>query len=561
MAKIIFKPLTSQQSVLFPENIGDRIPANHPVRIVNQVVDGLNIDILLDAYKSGGTSIFHPRMMLKVLFYSYLNNIYSCRKIEKALQENIYFMWLSGNSKPDFRTINMFRGKRLKQHIQTLFSEVVVMLNELSLVSLDIQFIDGTKIESVSNKYSFVWKGSVEKNKAKLEEKIKSVLQEIESTIKTDSAVEPTELKTVDSHQLQNKLQELNSRIESMDKKQKKKVETIEKEHLPRLIKYEIQLDILGERNSYSKTDPDATFMRMKEDHMKNGQLKPAFNVQISTENQFITNFSIHQRAGDTATLISHLKQFETLYQKQSNTVVADAGYGSEENYNYMENNEIDAYVKYNYFHKEQKRSFKKDAFHVQNLFYNPEQDFFICPMGQKMVKRGMGKRTSDLGYVSNVTYYKAIRCEGCPLRCLCHKGKNDRVLEINHQLQNYKQKARERLLSERGRKLRGQRCIEPEAVFGQLKFNNKFNRFSLRGLDKIILEFGIAAISHNLRKLTKAMLKNKNSGAYQQFLRSYKQLMRKKMQIMLRIFTFSNFESKIMPTNYYCSKIQNIAA
>jgi len=113
---------------------------------------------------------------------------------------------------------------------------------------------------------------------------------------------------------------------------------------------------ILGNRNSYSKTDSDATFMRMKEDHMKNGQLKPAYNPQISTENQFITNVTIHQTPNDTTTLKSHLEEFEKRYQKQSKTVVADAGYGSEENYEMLESKEITAYVKYNYFHKEQKK-------------------------------------------------------------------------------------------------------------------------------------------------------------------------------------------------------------
>ena len=154
MAKIVFKELTSNQNVLFPVSLSEKIASNHPVRVVNSVVDALDISSLLRAYKGGGTSSYHPRMMLKVLFYAYLNNIYSCRKIEKALQENIHFMWLSGNSTPDFRTINDFRGKRL-----------------------DVQYINGTKVESASNRYTFVWRGSVEKNKAKLESKIQSILR------------------------------------------------------------------------------------------------------------------------------------------------------------------------------------------------------------------------------------------------------------------------------------------------------------------------------------------------------------------------------------------------
>lgn len=186
--KVQFKALPANSPVLFPENIFDKIPDNHAVRLVNEVVDNLNIDHILSQYKGGGTTSFHPRMMIKVLFYAYLNNIYSCRKIEKALQENIHFMWLSGNSLPDYRTINYFRGKRLKNHIQQLFADEVRMLHELQYVSLNVQYIDGTKIESAAGRYTFVWKGTVEKNKAKLEEKLQSVLSDIESQIKKDQS-------------------------------------------------------------------------------------------------------------------------------------------------------------------------------------------------------------------------------------------------------------------------------------------------------------------------------------------------------------------------------------
>ncbi len=186
MAKIVFKELTSKQNVLFPVSLSDRIPSNHPVRIVDQVVNLLDIDSLLLQYKGGGTSSYHPRMMLKVLFYAYLNNIYSCRKIEKALQENIHFMWLSGNNTPDFRTINNFRGKRLKENIKDLFSGIVLLLQESGYVSLDVQYIDGTEIESASNRYTFVRRGSVEKNKVKLEAKIQAVLGEMDKHIEHD---------------------------------------------------------------------------------------------------------------------------------------------------------------------------------------------------------------------------------------------------------------------------------------------------------------------------------------------------------------------------------------
>lgn len=504
MAKVVFKNQTGNTPELFPINIFDKIPDNHPVRLVDAVVNSLDISDIIKLYKGGGRSAYHPRMMIKVLFYSYLSNVYSCRKIAKALNENIHFMYISGNSTPDFRTINDFRGKILKNHIQKLFAEVVKMLVEMGYVSLDVQYIDGTKIEAKSNRYTFVWKGSVEKYKEKLEVKINTILSAIENSINSDNQdINKEELpKTINSEELREKLSELNKKLTEPTKKQAKELQKLQDEHLPKLEKYEKDLRVLGKRNSYSKTDEDATFMRLKDDHMQNGQLKPAYNIQISTENQFITHISIHQTPGDTTTLESHLDGFEKTYEKQSKEVVADAGYGSEENYEILKNKDITPYVKYNYFHKEQKRTMKNNPFLAQNLFYNAEKDFFVCPMGQRMENIGTGKRISSNGYESQVVYYQSKRCEGCPLRGLCFQAKGNRKIEVNHRLKELKSEARKLLNSEKGLEHRSKRPIEVEAVFGQLKSNNKFSRFTFKGLEKVELEFLLMALGHNFRKM-----------------------------------------------------------
>lgn len=504
MAKVTFKNQTGNSPELFPVNIFDKIPENHPVRLVDSVVNLLDISDIIKNYKGGGCSAYHPRMMIKLLFYSYLSNVYSCRKIAKALTENIHFMYISGNSMPDFRTINDFRGKILKDKIKDLFAEVVKMLVELGYISLDVQYIDGTKIEAKSNKYTFVWRGSVEKYKEKIEVKINTILSDIENSIQSDNEeLNKEELpKRINSEELKEKLSELNKKLKEPTKKVVKELQKLQEEHLPKLEQYEKDLEILGDRNSYSKTDPDATFMRMKEDHMKNGQLKAAYNPQISTENQFITHVSVHQKPNDSNTLESHLDGFEEAYQKQSKEVVADAGYGSEENYEMLESKEITAYVKYNYFHAEQKRKYKNNPFLVQNLFYNKEQDFYVCTMGQRMENVGTGKRISSNGYESQVSYYQAKRCESCPLRGMCHKAKGSRRIEVNHRLNKLKEKARKLLTSEEGLKHRSKRPVEVEAVFGQLKSNNQFNRFTFKGIEKVEMEFLLMAIGHNFRKM-----------------------------------------------------------
>lgn len=234
---------------------------------------------------------------------------------------------------------------------------------------------------------------------------------------------------------------------------------------------------------------------------MKNGQLKPAYNPQISTENQYITHFSIHQKPNDTTTLSAHLEGFKQKYDKQSKQVVADAGYGSEQNYELLQKEGIEAFVKFSYFHKEQKRNFKQDPFGIQNLFYNPEKDFYVCTMGQRMEKVCDTKRISSNGYKSNVSVYQAKNCQGCPLRGMCHQAKTNRRIEINHRLNQLKAKARELLLSPRGVEQRSKRPVEVEAVFGQLKSNNKFNRFTMKALQKVNVEFGLMALGHNFRK------------------------------------------------------------
>lgn len=290
----VFKSHSVHQQTLFPLDLNALIPENHSARLIDSVVEKLEIPEIISQYKGGGTSSYHPKMLIKILFYGYLNNTYSCRKIAKSVKENIYFMWLSGGLQPDFRTINDFRGQKLKGNIEKLFSQLVEMMVDLDLISLEKQFIDGTKIEANAHKYSFVWKKSVEKNKSKLHQKINAVLSEIGQAIESDLIhTQNQDDIVIDSQKLAEKIQTINQNIKTafLSKKQKKTVEKLEKEQLPKLQEYEKHLENLGERNSYSKIDTDATFMRMKEDHMKNGQLKAAYNVQISTENQIITHF------------------------------------------------------------------------------------------------------------------------------------------------------------------------------------------------------------------------------------------------------------------------------
>ena len=510
MAKLAIKSDNRKQNLLLPPSLDELVPENHMVRVVDAVIDRLDISDILSTYRGGGNSAFNPKMMLKVLVFAYLSNVYSSRRIEELLKRDIYFMWLAGMKRPDFRTINYYRGKRLKEGFDTVFTQVVRLLHEEGFVSLKVQYIDGTKIESVANKYTFVWRGSVEKYDARLKAKTEDLLRQIEQNHAIENQENPVP-EELTAEEVAKRVERIKEKVDAdnLGKEERKALKQIETDSVPRMNRYREQLETMGSRNSYSKTDPDATFMRMKEDAMLNGQLKPGYNVQISTENQFITNFGIYQRPTDTLTMISYLESFKARYGMQSEEIVADSGYGSEENYEYMFSNGMTPYVKYNMFHVEQRRSYRNNPFRVSNLFYNPDDDFYVCPMGQKLKFIRQEKRYTASGYQQTVSVYRASRCEGCPLRGQCHKSKRDRQIEVNHTLDDYKARARELLTSEQGIKHRSNRPIEPEAVFGQIKECGRFRRLRLKGLTGAKIDFGLKALAHNLRKLAQAWAKS----------------------------------------------------
>ena len=510
MAKLAIKSDNRKQNLLLPPSLDELVPENHMVRVVDAVIDRLDISDILSTYRGGGNSAFNPKMMLKVLVFAYLSNVYSSRRIEELLKRDIYFMWLAGMKRPDFRTINYYRGKRLKEGFDTVFTQVVRLLHEEGFVSLKVQYIDGTKIESVANKYTFVWRGSVEKYDARLKAKTEALLRQIEQNHAIEDKENPVP-EELTAEEVTKRVERIKEKVDAdnLGKEERKALKQIETDSVPRMNRYREQLETMGSRNSYSKTDPDATFMRMKEDAMLNGQLKPGYNVQISTENQFITNFGIYQRPTDTLTMISYLESFKARYGMQSEEIVADSGYGSEENYEYMFSNGMTPYVKYNMFHVEQRRGYRNNPFRVSNLFYNPDDDFYVCPMGQKLKFIRREKRYTASGYQQTVSVYRAGRCEGCPLRGQCHKSKRDRQIEVNHTLDDYKARARELLTSEQGIKHRSNRPIEPEAVFGQIKECGRFRRLRLKGLTGAKIDFGLKALAHNLRKLAQSWAKS----------------------------------------------------
>jgi outer membrane biosynthesis protein TonB len=402
-------------------------------------------------------------------------------------------------------------------------------------------------MEANANKYSWVWGKSTRRYKQKLQEKVKELILQIEQVNADENAEygerdleEMGSEEPMDSQKLEQKIQELNQRLkaqqvnpqepqaeaiqqepspqpeEKATKPKKKRgrrgksklqkaqeaLKKLEEDCLPRQKKYEDQEQKLAGRNSYSKTDVDATFMRMKDDYMKNGQLKPGYNLQMGTEGQFVVGFSVHQRPGDPGCLVPHLKGVKEKLGRMPKNIIADSAYGSEENYAYLDQEQVGNYLKYNTFGKEQRARYKPNPFAADQMAYDPEKDELICPAGKRLTYRYTFHTKTDNGYLGERRCYEAEDCTGCPLKEQCTKAMGNRRVNLGFQLKAWRQQASQNLTSEEGKKLRSLRGVEVESVFGRLKEDWGFRRLLLRGIEKVKTEFGLLCIAQNMAKL-----------------------------------------------------------
>jgi transposase len=519
----VFKPYVMNQVALMPPSYEEKIPANHLVRVVNEAIEEIDVSSLLAQYKGGGTSSYHPKMLLKVLVYAYAEKIYSSRRIAKALRENLYFMWISGENQPDFRTINDFRGSRMKAVIAEVFSEVLEYLVAGGHVQLEHYFLDGTKIEADANQHKVVWAKRRENYQKRVQEQIQELLKQIERTNAEEQAEygdkDLEELgesgpKEMDSELLQKTIDRINQKLRQQSRTKKDTrparnvLKKLEGDCLVRLKKYEQQAKTLKGRNSYARTDPDASCMRMKEDRgAEKPWPKPAYNVQIGTEGQFVVGFSVHGRAGDTACLIPHLENLRTHLGRLPKNVITDAGYGSEENYAYLEQHSVGNYLKYNTFYQDthhfrKAELLRKRQFRAENFPYDPDQDEFICPANQRLSFQFTSRYTTENGYQTDRRLYECKQCSQCPLKGECTRAKGNRKIRISFRLLEYHRQARTNLTNETGQRLRAARSTDVEPVFGIIKQNMGFRRFHLRGHEKVNAEWGLVSIAHNMKKL-----------------------------------------------------------
>lgn len=517
----MFKHYTMNQVVL-PLDLEIKLKENDIAFAIHDLVESIPEEAFEDFVRQTGRPAYHPRMMLKIILCGYTQSAFSGRKIEALLQDSIRMMWLAQGHEPSYRTINRFRSNPLIENIlRECFVQFRNQLVEKELIEEEAIFIDGTKIEANANKFTFVWRKSVEKYSDKLMEKShqlydelleKEIIPAIEREKEEELSVKEME-EVVEK--LDEKIEEYNKAIEASEVgSERKKLRSERKlpkqsrkqlmDFITRKQKYQNDMEIFGDRNSYSKTDPDATFMRMKDDYMKNGQLKAGYNVQIATEGQYVLAYDVFPNPTDTRTLIPFLDLIEENFFELPEHIVADAGYGSEQNYeDVIENRNRTPLITYNQYRKEKKKKHKNNAFHVDNWDYKEDEDTFLCPNGRKVRFSHHSKRTDRYGFTREFKVYECEDCSGCPLRDLCTKAKegNNRTVYMNEKWEAQKEYVRTKLSDEKTGEIYGKRKIDVEPVFGFLKANLGFTRFSVRGKQKVKNELAFALMAVNLRK------------------------------------------------------------
>ncbi len=437
--------------------------------------------------------------MFEILVCAYMEGVYSSRKIEQLCRNHIQFiLLLDGHEPPDHCTIARFRsGATTGKAIEGLFWQYVNVLAEKGWIDRDELYVDGTKIESKANRYTFVWRKSVERELGKIREKARSLLG-LESGYATKGKL-AEQVESLNKEISEEGLTVQNGRGHHKPVKIRERDER--KALLERWESYEQKKQILGDkRNSYSKTDLDATFMHMKDDHMRNGQLKPGYNVQFAVNSQFIVGVGVFPDRTDYATLSPLLETLKERLGFRFHQVVADSGYESLENYRYLDRHKQEAYIKPNNYESSRMRKSKAQIGRPENMGYYAPGDYYLCKNGRILDRVGTVTEHSKDGTTREVTRYRCEDCSDCPYRA-ARAPERRKELVICREFAEYREASLSRIITEEGKLLRVNRSIQAEGAFGQMKHNRKFVRFLTAGKVKVACELFLLAIIQNIRK------------------------------------------------------------
>ena len=497
-------------------NVDVCIPSDDCVRLISQFVEEMDLTALYGTYeRMPAENHASPDIMLKLMIYAYHEGIEtSSRTIEKNCRRDINYMYLlEGRKVPDHATIARFRTEHFAKCAQHLLSQMSGMLHQLGQITEEEAFIDGTKIEASANRYTFVWKKSVTKHQARFLQKTALLVGDIIDRY----GLKPLWQKQVKKKHVKKLLKKLQARAKEeglefvsgkgcRKKQLQRDIEDL-RDSLDKIKAYEEKLHICGGRNSYSKTDPDATFMHMKDDHMMNGQLKPAYNLQHIVNSGFIAMVGIFPNPGDFLTLKPFMEQVEGSLELRFKRIVCDAGYESEENLKYLEEKGIEAFIKPANYEQVGTKKFAAQIGRKENMQYDPDEDCYICSNGKKITKTYDRKQKTASGYIRTETEYRCRECDGCPYREKCMPGKNWKKpvgerykrLTVSKEFERLRADEYKRIDSEEGKMLRMNRSIQAEGSFADIKGDSKFTRYLCRGTVNVYAESVLYAMAHNL--------------------------------------------------------------
>jgi len=501
----------STGQLVLPVNTKTLIHHNDPVFTFNEVVERINLNKYISKSHLGRDG-YNSTSLLKIILFSFMINVRSTRKIADLCANDIRLMWLSNNIRPSHNTISRFIKHNISNCIEDIFVEVNNYFIMKDDINTDVLYVDGTKFEANANRYSFVWKKATLKFQAKLYLKISNIFKLLNNVLPQYDI--HTNIETKESYQLNDVLYVLDILESIIDKfglvliygKGKRKL-NIQKyydsliEYKDKLVDYDNKLKICGNhRNSYSKTDNDATFMRMKDDYMRNGQLKAGYNIQIGVSDEYILNVEVYQDRSDVKTFQSFLNDYKDKYGFMPKYPVGDAGYGSYDNYLFCKENNLELYQKYVMYSKEKERSFKKKIFNSRNFEYLGFRDV-KCPMGKEFIYEYSNINESGQ-YDRIIDHYKCHDCHECIYQSECTKSSDGyRGLQVCDKLRKLEREAKRNLDSELGIELRVNRSSQVEGAFGVIKEDMKYRRISRKGIENVRVEFKLICLGYNLMK------------------------------------------------------------
>lgn len=497
-----------------PLDLEKIIEITDPVYTFNEVMEHIDLRKYYAEKESiMGRPRYDSEKLLKVILFAFMENGYaSLRNIEKLCKTDVRYIWLlDGEKAPSHMTVCNFLSQYVGDKVGELFRDINKYLFETEGVDLDKLYIDGTKIEANANKYTWVWKKSCMKSRNKVYGYLTDLIKEINEGVLQYMNVRIETREEYAIEYLEEVIQQFSKAVgmsadtcvqgrghrKTPEQRQYEKL----MEYLGKLKKYAECIEICGDsRNSYSKTDHDATFMRVKRDYMGNDQLLPAYNMQIGVCDEYIAVVDAKRYASDMDCFVPLMDKFKAAYGKYPEYPVADAGYGSYNNYLFCEKHGMQKYMKFTMYDKETKdEKYRNDPYRAVN-FKKDADGNLICPQGRKFthlydrpVKGNKYERTEE--------FYKCESCEGCPHRSECCRGEGDRTIRMNQELTSIHKEVLSNLQSELGARLTTNRSIQAEGTFGSIKWNRSYKRAKRRGIESVILEFTLISIGFNLYK------------------------------------------------------------